>query len=115
MESGGKKLPLAEKTSLVSRAIESKARILLVIFFTHASLLTFKNLYLFLDITFEHKVYPKAITLFEVYNPGSLVRIWAKDANCKWHLLYEADSLETPSSESRKFKPPLNDCNIVTK
>jgi hypothetical protein len=71
--------------------------------------------YFFIDITFEHKVYPKAITLFEVYNPGSLVRIWAKDSNGKWHLLYEAVSLETPSLESRKFKPALNDCNIVTK
>ncbi|XP_065339884.1 F-box/LRR-repeat protein 4 [Cloeon dipterum] len=68
----------------------------------------------FVDVSFEHKVYPSKITLYEVYNPGALVRIWAKDLHSKWTLLYEVDVLETPPPAARKFSPPLNECPFQT-
>ncbi|XP_059478198.1 F-box/LRR-repeat protein 4 [Neocloeon triangulifer] len=68
----------------------------------------------FIDLSFEHKVFPSAVTLFEVYNPGALVRVWARDANIAWCLLYQVDQLESAPLVARKFSPKLKECHFPT-
>lgn len=49
---------------------------------------------LFSDVKFEQSVYPFRISIYETYNPGTVVRIWAKNDSSKtkmWWLLYEGE------------------------
>lgn len=67
----------------------------------------------YIDILFHKDVYPIRVSIYEVYNPGSVVRIWAQGYKLKWHLLWSGSPQKVPST-SRIFSPPLRTCNFKT-
>jgi F-box/leucine-rich repeat protein 4 len=67
-----------------------------------------------LDLYFEYKVYPVKIYIYETYNPGAIVRIWAYDGQTKWNVLWESHPvIEQPIS--RIFSPKIKTPNFPTK
>jgi len=66
------------------------------------------------DIEYHEAVYPIRISIYEVYNPGSVIRIWAQDSNNQWFLLWNGPPQIVPST-SRIFSPPLRSCDFKTK
>ncbi|XP_017852403.1 F-box/LRR-repeat protein 4 isoform X2 [Drosophila busckii] len=66
-------------------------------------------------------VVPSEVAIFETYNPGAVVRIWAYSITNHWTCLWEAESLELmqPADNSprdaRRFAPPIKKTNIITK
>ncbi|KAF6209124.1 hypothetical protein GE061_014867 [Apolygus lucorum] len=67
----------------------------------------------YIDVSFEQKVYPEQVTLYETYNPGSVVRIWAGDGSGKWKLLWEGEP-QLVGHGSRKFSPVINQIDFMT-
>jgi len=74
----------------------------------------------FIDIKFEHAVYPFRIHIYETYNPGGLVALWAGDCQGTWKLLW--DSCLSPiaggqitSQQPRQFSPPIQATDFATK
>lgn len=69
----------------------------------------------FIIIKFEHYVLPKAIKIYETYNPGTVFRIFAYCcALRKWIILY--DSIPAPvEKKSREFCPRINKINSPTR
>ncbi|PSN29548.1 F-box/LRR-repeat protein 4, partial [Blattella germanica] len=45
----------------------------------------------FIDLQFEEDVYPFRVSVYETYNPGSVVRIWASTTDRGWQLLWEGE------------------------
>ncbi|XP_071572453.1 F-box/LRR-repeat protein 4-like isoform X3 [Temnothorax nylanderi] len=75
--------------------------------------LAFKKGYI--DIEFHEAVYPIRVCIYEIYNPGSVMQIWAQDSNNKWFKLWDESSHIVPPT-SRLFSPPLSHpCNFKTK
>lgn len=69
----------------------------------------------FIIIQYDHYVFPKSITIYETYNPGSVVRILAYcDTRKVWKLLFEAEP-EIVEKKSRAFCPPIEEINIPTR
>lgn len=65
---------------------------------------------------FETEVIPRQICIYETYNPGSVVRIWAQKRCCgkiKWIVLWEG--LPEISTISRTFSPLLRKVHFLTK
>lgn len=76
-----------------------------------------EKLIIFVDIQFERKLYVNKINIYETYNPGAVVRIWAlnvKDNGNKWALLWEG-APEKFIPRSRIFSPPLKYLNFATR
>lgn len=67
----------------------------------------------YIDLAFDKAVYPIRVSIYEIYNPGSVVRIWAKDSGTKWSLLWSGPPQTVPP-QSRIFSPPLQPCNFKT-
>ncbi|CAB0010638.1 unnamed protein product [Nesidiocoris tenuis] len=67
----------------------------------------------YIDVSFEQKVYPVEVCLYETYNPGSVVRIWAGDGLGKWKLLWEGEP-ENVLHTSRRFSPVINRIDFMT-
>ncbi|KAK6618314.1 hypothetical protein RUM44_002766 [Polyplax serrata] len=70
----------------------------------------------FVDISFEESVYPFRISVYETYNPGAVVRIWAKnDLGCKkkWELLWEGEPTKVEHIP-RIFSPVIRIINFKT-
>lgn len=67
-----------------------------------------------LDVVFEQAVYPFQIHVYEIYNPGALVRVWARSLQGKWALLWEG-AAQTTRPMSRIFSPPLRTIQFPTK
>ncbi|KAL0268823.1 UNVERIFIED_CONTAM: hypothetical protein PYX00_010636 [Menopon gallinae] len=70
----------------------------------------------YVDVAFEQKVYPFTVSIYETYNPGSVVRIWAKnDASVKkkWTLLWEGEPVNV-GHVPRMFSPPIKIINFKT-
>jgi F-box and leucine-rich repeat protein 4 len=65
-------------------------------------------------IEFEYYVIPKEIRVYETYNPGALVRIWAYNITERWEVLWEGRP-EMCSPCARIFSPPLSATNWPTK
>ncbi|XP_071565496.1 F-box/LRR-repeat protein 4-like [Temnothorax nylanderi] len=67
-----------------------------------------------LEIEFHEAVYPIRISIYEVYNPGNIIKIWAQDSsNDRWILLWDGLPQIVPPI-SRLFSPPLQLCNFKT-
>lgn len=119
MANGGMKHPLGELL-LCHKIIEMlKVKIILVYFFilyvyTSQLINFFKKLYYFADISFDRKVRPLSVDIYETYHPGSVVRIWASDGFEKWKLLWEGPP-QVRDHMPNIFSPPINKINFCTK
>ncbi|EDW00550.1 GH11799 [Drosophila grimshawi] len=75
----------------------------------------------FIVVYFEEFVIPKEVSIFETYNPGGVVRIWAYSITKRWTCLWEASSSDLNkfkgnfTREARRFAPTLKNTNILTK
>ena len=73
----------------------------------------------FVEIRFRTPVRPISITVFETYNPGSIVRVLAQPYNAHkdgtaWKVLWTGvPETELPAC-SRAFSPPLNPAQYLT-
>ncbi|XP_059050959.1 F-box/LRR-repeat protein 4 [Achroia grisella] len=69
----------------------------------------------FVEVSFHDAVYPLEVSVFETYNPGALVRIWAFGIQTsKWYLLWEGEPLYAGDSP-RVFSPTIKLINDSTK
>lgn len=67
-------------------------------------------------IQFEDFVYPSQIYIFETYNPGAIVKVWAFTITGKWICLWENDEINASiSTDSQVFSPIIKDIKIPTK
>lgn len=72
----------------------------------------------FIVLQFEECVFPEAVRIYETYNPGAVIRIWAYTVIESWCLLWEADEdwdAERFTSRSRIFAPPINKISLPTR
>ncbi|TDG41178.1 hypothetical protein AWZ03_012396 [Drosophila navojoa] len=71
----------------------------------------------FIVVYFEKFVVPTEVAIFETFNPGGVVRIWAYSITKRWSCLWEAtgSDLNHVPRDSRRFAPPLRKTNIITK
>ncbi|CAH1638101.1 unnamed protein product [Spodoptera littoralis] len=67
----------------------------------------------FVEVSFEKAVYPLEVSIFETYNPGALVRIWALGPTA-WMLLWEGEP-EYVGDTPRIFSPPIRQINVPTR
>lgn len=67
----------------------------------------------FVEVSFEKAVYPLEVSIFETYNPGALVRIWALGPTT-WMLLWEGEP-EYVGDTPRIFSPPIRQINVPTR
>ncbi|KAJ0176757.1 hypothetical protein K1T71_007936 [Dendrolimus kikuchii] len=67
----------------------------------------------FVEVSFERPVYPLEVSVFETYNPGALVRIWAWGSTT-WLLLWEGEP-EYVGDRPRIFSPPIRQLNVLTR
>ncbi|XP_019868100.2 F-box/LRR-repeat protein 4 isoform X2 [Aethina tumida] len=66
----------------------------------------------YITVRFEIPVVPRNVCIYEVYNPGSIVRIWgtlSKNESC-WILLWEGKPQKC-TNKSRKFHPKIKFTN----
>ncbi|XP_071633241.1 uncharacterized protein [Temnothorax longispinosus] len=69
----------------------------------------------YIELEFHEHVYPIRVSIYEVYHPGLIIKIWAQDSQNKWFPLWEGSPQILPlSQESRLFSPPLQSCNFKT-
>jgi F-box/leucine-rich repeat protein 4 len=66
------------------------------------------------DLLFEEAVYPFRVSVYETYNPGSVVRIWAADHQNRWRLLWEGEP-QNVEHNPRIFSPVIETINSPTK
>ncbi|XP_023324560.1 F-box/LRR-repeat protein 4 [Eurytemora carolleeae] len=72
----------------------------------------------FIDIKYEHCVYPIRIHVYETYNPGGITAIWAGNCQGNWKLLWGISSSkenQDVSQRPRIFSPPLQQTSFPTK
>ncbi|OWR45876.1 putative fbxl4, partial [Danaus plexippus plexippus] len=67
----------------------------------------------FVEVSFERAVFPLEVAVFETYNPGALVRIWAL-GRASWILLWEGEP-EYAGDTPRIFSPPIRQINVPTR
>lgn len=53
-------------------------------------------------------MFPKNLMFYETFNPGAIVRIWARMTGGPWILLYEAVPDKVLDPEARIFAPKIN-------
>lgn len=61
---------------------------------------------------------PTEVAIFETFNPGAVVRIWAYGLTKNWTCLWEAtesDLSRSPPLDSRRFAPSLKKTTMLTK
>ncbi|XP_050666686.1 F-box/LRR-repeat protein 4 isoform X2 [Leptidea sinapis] len=58
-------------------------------------------------VSFRTLVFPSEVAIFETYNPGALVRIWALGP-LEWLLLWEGEP-EYAGDKPRIFRPPIRE------
>ncbi|KDR23668.1 F-box/LRR-repeat protein 4-like isoform X2 [Zootermopsis nevadensis] len=68
----------------------------------------------FIDLLFEEAVYPFRVSVYETYNPGSVVRIWAADVQNHWRLLWEGEP-QLVGHTPRVFSPVIQTIDSPTK
>ena len=75
----------------------------------------------FIDVKFDHAVFPFRIHVYETYNPGGLASIWAGDCLGGWQLLWSEapqtrrGSNSAVSQQPRQFSPPIQTTDFATK
>jgi len=73
----------------------------------------------FVVLQFEEYVFPEAIRIYETYNPGAVIRIWAYTIAERWSLLWEAKEfgLDRIAPRARMFSPTIRrigfPCRII--
>ncbi|KAK6166348.1 hypothetical protein SNE40_023067 [Patella caerulea] len=76
----------------------------------------------FIEVSFEEKVYPTKIEVFETYNPGCIVKILACDSTAgtnvdtgkvQWVTLWSGQP-QVPVKEAKIFSPPLRKVKFMT-
>ncbi|XP_057336309.1 F-box/LRR-repeat protein 4 [Microplitis mediator] len=68
----------------------------------------------YIDIEYHKEVYPIRVSIYETYNPGSVIKIWARDSYGQWLLLWSGLPQKV-SPKPRIFSPALKLCNFKTK
>eukprot|EP01080_Neovahlkampfia_damariscottae_P000158 gene158-4404_t len=68
----------------------------------------------FLEIEYSKSVYPIKMEIYETFNPGSLVKIKAKNPKGKWTILWESKPDRCLKEESRIFSPKLKKVDFKT-
>lgn len=69
----------------------------------------------FIVIEFEEYVIPDVVTVYETFNPGSVVNIWAFVKHTEeWMILWSGPPTRT-ERHSRRFSPPITRINLPTK
>nr|XP_012134778.1 PREDICTED: F-box/LRR-repeat protein 4-like [Megachile rotundata] len=68
----------------------------------------------YIDLEYYQEVYPIRISIYETYNPGSIVGIWAQNSGGKWFQLWSGFPQVVPH-KPRIFSPYLQSCNFKTK
>ncbi|PNF13730.1 F-box/LRR-repeat protein 4 [Cryptotermes secundus] len=68
----------------------------------------------FIDLLFEEAVYPFRVSVYETYNPGSVVRIWAADHENHWRLLWEGEPQKVDHTPMI-FSPVIETINSPTR
>lgn len=63
---------------------------------------------------FEDYVYPEQLCIFETYNPGAVIQVWAYTINEEWSLLWE-ERPQRVSRQTRMFSPNINKLRDPTK
>lgn len=66
------------------------------------------------DLEYYQEVYPIRVSIYEIYNPGSVVGIWARNSEGKWFQLWSGYPQIVPH-KPRIFSPHLQLCNFKTK
>jgi len=65
----------------------------------------------FIDLKFEHAVFPFRINIYETYNPGGVAAIWAGDCQGRWRQLWDRETgsgqVPVQPSAPRQFSPPV--------
>ncbi|XP_037030837.1 F-box/LRR-repeat protein 4 [Bradysia coprophila] len=67
----------------------------------------------FIILKYEEQVLPEEITIFETYNPGAVIKIWAYTVVKQWICLWEQPSVRCPKFP-RMFSPKLKKINVPT-
>lgn len=68
----------------------------------------------FLELKFETEVYPKALEIYETYNPGAIFKISCKDQNDNWDVIWEGKTCQAEvEGVSRIFKPELKEIHYL--
>lgn len=68
----------------------------------------------FIIIRFEQFVIPEELVIYETYNPGAIVRIWAYTAAEKWVCLWEVAPRSYSNISASRFAPPLKKLLLPT-
>ncbi|XP_052032110.1 F-box/LRR-repeat protein 4 [Apodemus sylvaticus] len=77
----------------------------------------------YVELTFEHQVYPTAVHVLETYHPGAVIRILACSANpyspnppaeVRWESLWSERPTKVNASQARQFKPCIKQINFPT-
>ncbi|XP_076163668.1 F box and leucine-rich-repeat gene 4 [Ptiloglossa arizonensis] len=68
----------------------------------------------YIDLEYYQEVYPIRVSVYETYNPGSVVGIWAQNSEGNWFQLWSGFSQIVPH-KPRIFSPRLQLCNFKTK
>lgn len=77
----------------------------------------------YVELTFEHQVYPTAVHVLETYHPGAVIRILACSANpyspsppteVRWEILWSERPTKVNASQARQFKPCIKQINFPT-
>ncbi|XP_015432230.1 PREDICTED: F-box/LRR-repeat protein 4 [Dufourea novaeangliae] len=68
----------------------------------------------YIDLEYYQEVYPIRVSIYETYNPGSVVGIWARNSEGKWCQLWSGVPQIVPH-RPRIFSPRLQLCNFKTK
>ncbi|KAG5864732.1 hypothetical protein JTB14_034045 [Gonioctena quinquepunctata] len=69
----------------------------------------------YITLKFENAVVPRDICIYEIYNPGAVIRIWGKllhVTNRPWVLLWDGQPQLCPPI-SRKFHPKIRQINYL--
>ncbi|XP_076278966.1 F box and leucine-rich-repeat gene 4 isoform X2 [Lasioglossum baleicum] len=68
----------------------------------------------YIVLEFYQEVYPIRVSIYETYNPGSVVGVWAQNSEGKWSQLWSGVPQIVPH-KPRIFSPRLQLCNFKTK
>ncbi|KOX72873.1 F-box/LRR-repeat protein 4 [Melipona quadrifasciata] len=68
----------------------------------------------YIDLEYYQEVYPIRVSIYETYNPGSVIGIWAQNSEGKWYQLWNGFPQVVPH-KPRIFSPHLQLCNFKTK
>lgn len=77
----------------------------------------------YVELTFEHQVYPTAVHVLETYHPGAVIRILACSADpyspnppaeVRWEILWSERPTKVNASQARQFKPCIKQINFPT-